>query len=157
MKTLIFIIGAGHSGSTVLAKALNAHSKVFALSEISQFYDEINNDLAHCGCGVLLKTCPFWEDIHLSLKKTLGYGIKDMPNKFRISRELHKNTLIDKVQFKFSRILATHSFIKPQLVEERLGNVKHLFDTIIDKTGYSSLVDSSKSAKRAYLVSVRKR
>ncbi len=57
MKTIILIIGAEHSGSTLVAKALNAHSYMFSLSEISQFYDEMQNDMAHCGCGTKLRDC----------------------------------------------------------------------------------------------------
>ena len=59
MRKIIFIIGAGHSGSTVIAKTLNTHSKKFSLSEISQFYADISNGLALCGYGNLLQRCNF--------------------------------------------------------------------------------------------------
>ena len=150
MKQAIFIIGAGHSGSTVLAKALNAHSDVFALSEISQFEDQMQNEMSHCGCGELLRKCQFWDDINIQIRKSIGYGIKDDPNKFRLNRPLDKNRMVDKIQFKLSRIAA--HFINTKTISNRLENLKILFDTIIKKTSNQTLIDSSKSPKWAFLL-----
>ena len=152
MKTIVFIIGAGHSGSTLLAKALNAHSQIFAMSEISQFYDELKNEIAHCGCGTKLLDCPFWKDINGRLKAKIGYGIKDIPNNFRISRDPDKNGIVDKIYFKISWFTATIFIMNPKLINERLKNIKELFDAIIEKTGNRYLVDSSKSARWAFLL-----
>jgi hypothetical protein len=152
MKTIIFIIGAGHSGSTLLAKALNAHSMVFALSEISQFYNEMQNDMAHCGCGTKLRDCAFWEDVNDRLRERIGFGIKDDPNRFRISRNPDKNTFWDKIYFKLNRIMATYFMTTPKSIKASLENIYQLFDAIMDKTGNAYLVDSSKSTRWAFLV-----
>jgi hypothetical protein len=152
-KSIIFIVGAGHSGSTLLAKALNAHSKIFALSEIDNFYNDIhiNND-AHCGCNVLLRECPFWEDINQKLKEVLNFGIKDHPNLFRMSKTEGRDRIFNRITFRMSRIAAYVFGLHSKHIQTRMYNIKVLFDLIIDKTKTPYLVDSSKSAKRAYLL-----
>jgi hypothetical protein len=151
-KTIIFVIGAGHSGSTVLAKTLNAHSKVFALCEIGNFHVDIQSKIAQCGCGVFLRDCPFWDDIDQILKKRLNFGIKEHPNRFRISRVEGKNSLFDRIVFRLSRIAAIFIGIRSKYICSRLENIKILFDIVINETKSPCLVDTSKSAKRAYLL-----
>jgi len=152
-KTLIFIIGAGHSGSTLLAKTLNAHSKIFALSEISNFHEDIKKEYALCGCETPLRKCPFWKKINKQLIKKLGFGIKDKPDEFRITRPLGQNSFFDKVKFRISRYLAFHLKIKVTgYLKNQLRNIEVLFDTIFKHTKADILVDSSKSPKRAYLL-----
>lgn len=152
MKQILFIVGAGHSGSTLLSKALNAHSKIFALSEISQFYEDIKNENAHCGCGSKLRNCSFWDDIENRLSSKLGYGIKTNPDLFRVARDPNKNSIIDKILFRISRFFAINFSIYFPIIKDKLSNIKHLFDVLFEKTGADVLVDSSKSARRAYLL-----
>lgn len=151
-KTIIFLIGAGHSGSTLVSKTLNSHSKMFAISEISQFYKDIQIDNALCGCESYLRECEFWNDIDSNLQKKLGYGIKESPNLFRISRDLDKNSVLNKGVFKISRLLALNFKIRSAFINNRLKNICVLFDVIFEKTKAEVIIDSSKSAKRAAIL-----
>lgn len=152
-KTIIFIIGAGHSGSTLLAKTLNAHSKIFALSEISNFYEDIKNQYALCGCGKPLKECPFWENINNHLINKLGFGIKNFPDNFRITKPHYENTFWGKVKFRIARLIALYLNIKlTKSLSMQIFNIRALYNTIFEQTKADILVDSSKSPKRAYLL-----
>jgi hypothetical protein len=149
----LFIIGAGHSGSTLLAKALNAHSNMFSVSEISNFHEDIDNPKALCGCGTPLQECSFWEDVDQRLKQKLGFGIKEHPHEFRIFQKPGKNLLFNKIVFKLARILAIQLNIKTNRIKHRIHNIAELFNALFDKAQAEIIVDSSKSPRRAFMLS----
>lgn len=149
-NTVIFIIGAGHSGSTILSKALNAHSSIFALGEISNFEEDYKKDMSLCGCATPIRECPFWEKVNGELRKNIGFGIKDQPRAFNLKKE--RNSLFDKALFWFQRNLAVNFNIKTNHYSDRLKNIHQLFETIFNLTRSEALVDSSKSPKRALLL-----
>jgi len=149
-KTIVFIIGAGHSGSTLLAKSLNAHSRIFSLSEISNFEEDIKRDFSLCGCSSPIKECPFWEQVNADLANILGYGIKDRPREFNL--RINKHSILDKLVHRAERTLAYGLNIRSRFFRSRLKNIRRLFETLFDLTQADVLVDSSKSAKRAYLL-----
>jgi len=59
---LIYLIGAGRSGTTILATMLNANTKILTVGEMHQFYDHLLNGKP-CSCGDDLYTCVFWQNI----------------------------------------------------------------------------------------------
>jgi hypothetical protein len=72
-RRFVFIVGSGHSGSTVLAMILGAHPEILAPSEIAFFDRWIQlNDL--CNCGVPVRSCPLWSKVvdRLSAKRAFS-------------------------------------------------------------------------------------
>ena len=151
-RLIVFIIGAGHSGSTLLSKTLNAHSKIFSVSEISQFQQDINSEIALCGCETLLKECDFWEDISNRVEIILGDSLKEKPYLYGINKNISGNKLYNKLYFRFSRFVALNLRIRTKLIKTRLEYISVLYKAIIDKTGADAIVDSSKSATRASIL-----
>ena len=62
--TVISIVGAPRSGSTIVARLLGETSGVFCLGEVMQLWTGLltNVDKA-CGCGLRIRECPFWAEV----------------------------------------------------------------------------------------------
>lgn len=59
---LIYLFGAGRSGTTILSTVLNAHKEIKAVGELHQFYEYLSSS-SECSCGSPLETCNFWNAI----------------------------------------------------------------------------------------------
>jgi len=152
MKTVIIIVGAARSGSTLLAKALGGHSKCFTLGEINRFNNEINNPETHCGCAEKLSECDFWDDILCQLKNKTNCNIKGQEGKFEIGifNQLTKT--------KIYKLMATILFGKTYnntVVNVEIENTFLLLNVLLRKTNSSVLVDSSKGLFRALVLASR--
>ena len=71
---LIYIMGAGHIGSTVFDIALSAHPQIESLGEISKFHrfawkDDENR---RCACDKPVYSCPFWSEVKQKWTKSTG-------------------------------------------------------------------------------------
>lgn len=71
-KKIVYIVGLGHSGSTMLDLTLGQHSKMTGLGEIATVLnlglDSIRQRAIPCACGSSLDNCNFWGNV----AKTLG-------------------------------------------------------------------------------------
>jgi hypothetical protein len=63
-KTVVFIMGSGHSGSTLLELVLGSHSRVFGLGELVNLYRGVDGprDPFPRLCRICEERCPFWND-----------------------------------------------------------------------------------------------
>lgn len=63
-KKVVFIMGSGHSGSTLLELVLGAHSRVFGLGELVNLYRGVDGprDPFPRLCRICEGRCPFWND-----------------------------------------------------------------------------------------------
>lgn len=62
MTDLIYLLGAGRSGTTLLATVLNSHSNIQTVGEMHQFAEHLADNRS-CSCGETLEDCPFWEKV----------------------------------------------------------------------------------------------
>lgn len=62
-NTIIFILAAGRSGSTLTDKLLGTHTKCFSLGEIGEFSDYFRRNVI-CSCGAHLRQCNVWEGLN---------------------------------------------------------------------------------------------
>jgi hypothetical protein len=85
---LIYLLGAGRSGTTLMATILNAHKQVQTIGEMHQFIDHINQD-KECSCGDSLNSCVFWSSIVRKLK-VLNDDLPQKQSQFE-QKEAHKN------------------------------------------------------------------
>lgn len=65
--SIIYLLGAGRSGTTLLATVLNAHPNIHTMGEMHQFLKFLKSNIP-CSCGLLLDECPFWGQILEQLK-----------------------------------------------------------------------------------------
>jgi hypothetical protein len=59
--TTVFILGEGHSGSTLLARLLDRHPDVFCPGELLRLDRALAPEAGPCSCGVQVRQCPTWE------------------------------------------------------------------------------------------------
>ncbi len=86
---VIYILGAGSSGSTLLSLLLGAHSRMVNVGEISHIDRYRALDL-NCGCGERVSKCSFWSKV-FSTKDT---QIRDKDGKLTTF-----NSMIDALNF----------------------------------------------------------
>ncbi len=131
---ILYLLGAGRSGTTMLTTVLNNHPQIFAVGEMHQFLDYVR-DNKDCSCGADLSDCSFWSPIlsqldthHLSKKETVTF-----------SNDLEWHTHIPK-----------HLIGKPNKEYSHLVNA--IFDAIDSEVDASWLLDSSKYISRYLLL-----
>lgn len=82
MTNVIYILGLGHSGSTLLDLMLGAHSRVTSLGEISKLSFRLQDPPVknpRCMCGAeSIMACAFWEAVQSQLKSKTGMGLRDI-------------------------------------------------------------------------------
>ncbi len=79
MKTnIIYLMGAGRSGTTALATFLGNSKEVLTVGEMHQFFEHIADNKA-CSCGEPLEKCSFWSKV---LQK-LPQKYLDNPDKYK--------------------------------------------------------------------------
>lgn len=60
---LLYIGGAGRSGSTLIERLLNELPGVCGLGEVARVWDNGLRDNRLCGCGAAFRDCPLWQRI----------------------------------------------------------------------------------------------
>lgn len=60
---VVFLGGAGRSGSTLLERLLGELPGVCALGEVTQLWDRIDRADTRCGCGAPVAACDFWRAV----------------------------------------------------------------------------------------------
>lgn len=71
---VIYFVGMGRSGSTLLDLQLDAHSNVCSLGGVRRMLNAL--DRQSCACGVpTLRECGFWSDIDDRLHQRLNHGL----------------------------------------------------------------------------------
>ena len=63
MTTVLFVAGAGRSGSTLLSSVLGQSTGVVDVGEVWKMWRLRQEPDRFCGCGSRLDACPFWEAV----------------------------------------------------------------------------------------------
>jgi hypothetical protein len=148
-----YILGASHSGSTLLAMLLNAHPEVTTIGETSP--GRMGNvDTYRCSCGALIRKCPFWTNVTNRMRvKHPDFRLDNFGTSFEfpanrvVNRLLHcehRGALLE-----FLRDAALGLF--PQWQKARREIATRCYDlasVVLAESGGRLLVDSSKLAHR---------
>lgn len=106
---VLYLLGAGRSGTTMLTTVLNNHPEIFAVGEMDQFLDYVK-DNKDCSCGEDLTECVFWSQIlkdldvdEINSEETVNFSNR-MEKHYMIPRHLLKrrpnseySEIIDKI------------------------------------------------------------
>jgi len=90
---LLYLMGAGRSGTTALTAFLNMSSGIHALGEMHQFPETALSD-GPCACGAALSKCPYWSRVlaaaatPIASDSVLGARLADIERHKRIPRHL---------------------------------------------------------------------
>jgi len=60
---VLYLVGAGNSGTTVLSMALGAHNSMFSVGELGHINKFIHDTTQRCTCLDDIKTCVFWSKV----------------------------------------------------------------------------------------------
>ncbi|MBZ0183572.1 MAG: sulfotransferase [Melioribacteraceae bacterium] len=153
-KTIVIILGAARSGSTLLAKAIGGHSKCFALGEINRFNDEIISKETHCGCGNKLIECDFWNDIIANINSDKNEDIRKSSQIFNVGifKQITKK---NRFHFLIPTILFKKKY-KFGIVDKEINNTYGIYNKVFLKTNTDVLIDSTKGLFRALILASRK-
>lgn len=132
---IIYLLGAGRSGTTLMGTILNDHPKILTIGEMHQFLNHLI-DKEECSCGKKLSNCEFWKSIINDINFN-GVDIKSIQKESN-SKESHKNILF--LMFKS----------KPDLVYLKFQ--EHIFNVIYKQQEGQFLLDSSKYIARYLLL-----
>ena len=61
-KNILYLLGSGRSGTTLIATVLNSTKQIKTLGELHQFYSYACNDKL-CSCGETISNCEYWSAI----------------------------------------------------------------------------------------------
>lgn len=75
---VVYIIGVGHSGSTLLDMVLGSHPDMFSLGEIIHFPRSYDRN-STCACGKLVKQCDVWSQVGGHIDKEIQDGFTHSP------------------------------------------------------------------------------
>jgi hypothetical protein len=139
---VIYIMGRGHSGSTILDLILGNHEKIQSVGELTSGFRRRSEK---CSCQALIDDCDFWGSIRRELQ------------------QLHPETNLDEYSKmlnymdRFYRIPQMKmSLGLPSWVEKKYDPMTFdLYSLISKKSGHSYIVDSSKEIGRSFYLLTR--
>ena len=165
---VLLIIGYGHSGTTILDMVLGSAEGSFSCGELTyitrnQFFDE------YCSCGSVIRECSFWSVVFekwvgndrtststltststgRSAQRSSQNSAQAQPpmtlEEYRLLRDQFEgNKAFLRTVFRY--LFRDDAYRRYVLATERL------YDLIAEESGASVIVDSSKSASRAFLL-----
>lgn len=137
---LIYILGAGRSGTTILATVLGNADQITTLGEMHQFFDHLSGK-KNCSCGKALSRCnQFWSEIYDQIPDQIKESINEI-NDFNIKMEKHKN-----IPLFILNIVNKNNFKRYIKVQEKI------FHIIKDNVRTEYLLDSAKYIARGLLL-----
>ena len=128
---VIYILGAGRSGSTLLSMLLGNQPGLFNAGEIRYLlYENMRARDLPCSCGLRVEDCPFWGDVASNLQGSLINTVTETlrsRNAIRLFTKTGKNTI---------RTLS--------------NELQEVYDVIASKAGTHVIIDTSKHPLYAY-------
>ena len=136
-KTIIYISGAGRSGSTLLDIVLGNHPDAFSLGELLFLGSNGIIDKEPCSCGKPVPECPLWKEVITAWELERKLSLTDY---IEVQWNLHRNkkTLYAIWQF----------FFPNENTNEYIRDTKKLYEIIFRITNKIFLIDSSKVSHR---------
>jgi hypothetical protein len=137
---VLYILGCGRSGSTILDTILGNHPDIESVGEASHVARDAWLQDGYCACGQLAGRCEFWNDVRLRWEGRVGPV--EIADYVKITREMESG------RFGPRRLLELAKRADPRLLDYgRLTG--ELLGAIRDASGKTWIVDSSKGAFRA--------
>lgn len=142
---VLYIGGAGRSGSTLLERYLNASPDCVCVGEVRWIWQRGVRQNQLCGCGSPFHDCPFWNQVFVK-----AFGGMDTPavgGMLGAQSRLDRFRCIPALAFKplRSRELRTR-------LETHTEALTNLYGAVSAISGRDVVVDNSKGATYAYLL-----
>jgi len=140
--TVIYIVGTGRSGSTLLDRTLGQLPGVVSVGELD-YISEIRLDEQLCGCGQSFAECELWSRVEYDG----DVGVNNFPMKQidGLRQKVERNVHIPKMFFKgdsaFYHNLADYE-----------DCLRKIYTAISQASGCGIIVDSSKDLRRLFIL-----
>lgn len=155
---LVSIVGAGHSGSTLLDLILGSHSQIWSTGEIENWDHYLTQEKV-CACGKHPTECEFWSElipewnqfcenngVPITITDTRSKTVEGAVNIFR-----HRCSLLLTLLFPMHKYPGLMNLLSRDF-HHRASNVMTLFDLIRATSRRPVICDSSKSVYRFRLL-----
>jgi hypothetical protein len=136
---VLYVLGRGRSGSTVVAQALGALDGFFSAGEIRCLWDPVLPSRAVCGCGAPVPACPVWSQVLARLAHV------DRDRVARWQREVVSEA-------RLPRLLRRRRADRWPALAGYRRVMSQLYTAIAEVTGCRTVVDSSKRPSYALVV-----
>lgn len=150
---VVFIAGAGRSGSTLLGQLLGQVDNWFAAGEIYFLWDRLlENSL--CGCEQSLYACPVWGQVAKAMANLSEAEIQYLIQA-RDSNKVRPQGLAGgevRLRNVWRRLAGKREFYDAEQAEKLVQQVGRAFQAIANVTGAKVIVDTSKSSAHGYIL-----
>lgn len=143
MTVVVYVIGSGRSGSTVLDALLGSHPRAVSTGELSHLVRDGWMGTEICACGNAVVDCPQWTAARAAWTAQLGEGV--------VAEYLPLQRSVERLRRVPGLILGSR---RGQPGWQRYQVLtRGLFRAIVETTGRDVIVDSSKNPVRALALS----
>lgn len=137
---VVYIMGSGRSGSTLLDRLIGSHPSIVSLGEFVQRFKDNRIYEVPCSCGELGRDCPFWSTV---LEQWLAHpDVQDLPTYHHLRQKFDRLSSLP-------RLLRERSRPSPDF-QRYVAQTQALYRTLQDVSNMSMIVDSSKEPVRAF-------
>lgn len=142
---MLYIAGWGRSGTTLLDNLLGQHEGYCSVGELALLWRPAGVSSGLCGCGTLIRTCPFWSTVF-----DQAFGADDIPDPATIFQLEHRYLRTWNMPAIW---LAGQARRPTSPVSAYASILTRLYQAISSVAGAAVVVDSSKQPSLAYLAS----
>ncbi|MBW1999944.1 MAG: sulfotransferase [Deltaproteobacteria bacterium] len=143
---VIYIMGSGHSGSTVLDIVLGNHPDIVSVGELSNFITKRKTDSEYCACGEPANRCQFWSNIYWEWTDRVKRG--------EVEEYLSLQNTFEHFKHWFHLQRTKRDDFQSPRFQAYAEGARALFEAISVVSGKNIIVDSSKNPVRALALSM---
>lgn len=142
-KKILFIAGAGRSGSTLLEIILGNMPGFFSVGELRSFWHHLQSGTLRCGCGKLPLECEFWGAVWPQMQATAGLDLNP-GNLDRLSQSWNRTRRLPR--------LSTMSTELPESLELLRQGTLTLYNAVFQAIPGQIVIDASKAPSHLWLL-----
>lgn len=144
---VLYIMGCGRSGSTVLDTVLGNATKVESVGELCNLGRAISSENEYCACGLLARNCQFWKEVSTQWRQMAG-------TKYSFDQWVSLQRKVE--QYRNIPNLFNPNYLNSEEFISYSAGLSALFHSLAINTGKDVIVDSSKGPMRALAISKNK-
>lgn len=141
---VVYIMGSGRSGSTVLDTVLGNHACIESVGELANAGRAWGSTNEYCSCGLRAGDCGFWKDVKNDWESRLPSALSS-GDWWKLQREFERIRSL----FKTMR----HGARQSTMFEQYATGIRELYRALQAVSGAEFIVDSSKNPVRALALS----
>lgn len=140
--TVVYIAGAGRSGSTILDRVLGTMDSSGSYNELYRVFEDGFGNNSKCSCGMQFDECGFWQPV---MARVVGPDVR-VGDCMSDSRKLDRSRMFFSL---YHDLLSTS--VRQRLARYR-SRMEDLLHAMAEEAGIDTIVDSSKLPARALIL-----